>query len=148
MRRAPSMSGTRKLPKAAKIGTYEGACGEFCGIQHAAMLNVVEVMPADEFERWLATEARAQQRGTSALGESTYAGACAKCHGMTGEGFIGPPLIGNPLLQSREGLEEIIRDGRGAMPAVGEGWRERQMDALVRYLRREVGGGQGQTDGS
>ncbi|MBA3366089.1 MAG: cytochrome c oxidase subunit II [Actinobacteria bacterium] len=139
---------TRTSFRADEVGTYEGQCAEFCGVQHAAMLQAVEVMPRGEFETWLANEAGAQRRGASELGERTYQGACAKCHGMAGEGLIGPPLAGNSLLQDRDALEMIVRNGQGAMPAVGEGWEDRQMDALFRHLRRNVAGGSGAEDGS
>ena len=54
---------------------------EFCGIQHAGMLAEIEVKPADEFDSWLEEQAQAQRAGGSDLGEQTFAGACAKCHG-------------------------------------------------------------------
>lgn len=138
---------TRTSFEADKLGTYKGACAEFCGIQHAAMLAAVEVMPRDEFDRWLAAEARAQQAGNSALGEQTYLGACAKCHGWQGQGLIGPPLRGNGLLRDREGLATIVRNGQGAMPAIGEGWRDLQMDALFRYVNRNLANAEGGADG-
>ena len=121
-------------------GVYRGQCAEFCGIQHAAMNAAVEAMPRVEFEEWLEEEAAAQEAGTSDLGRETYAGACAKCHGPEGEGDIGPPLAGNTLLQNAESIEEVVRNGRGAMPPVGKDWRERQMTALTDYLAEGLGG--------
>jgi cytochrome c oxidase subunit II len=129
--------------KAEKAGTYPGQCAEFCGVLHGAMTASLEVLPAAEFDRWLDAEARAQESGESQLGQEIFAGACAKCHGMRGEGLIGPALAGNPVVEDRESVEEVVRNGRGAMPAVGEGWGERQMDALVQYLAEELGGQSG-----
>jgi cytochrome c oxidase subunit II len=126
-----------------RTGVFPGQCGEFCGIQHAAMTAALEVLPADEFDRWLEEQARAQETGEGELGQATFAGACANCHGVGGEGLIGPALAGNPILEQREALEEVVRNGRGEMPAVGEGWSETQMDALFRYLREELGGEDG-----
>ena len=71
-------------------GVYRGQCAEFCGIQHAEMKASVEAMPRDEFDSWLEAEARAQEAGTSDLGHETFVGACGKCHGLEGEGDIGP----------------------------------------------------------
>jgi len=122
-------------------GTYRGQCAEFCGIQHARMKATVEVLPREEFERWLEDEDRAQRERTSDLGKQTYAGACAKCHGLEGEGDIGPLLRGNGLLNNAEAVETIVRNGRGEMPPVGKDWGERQMDALTEYLEEEVQGG-------
>ncbi len=119
-------------------GTYRGQCAEFCGIQHAVMKAEVEALPRDEFEDWLDDEARAQEAGTSGLGEETFTGACAKCHGLAGEGDIGPRLQGNQLLADDAAVEQVIREGRGAMPPVGKDWEERQMRALLRYLDEEV----------
>ena len=124
--------------RADETGVYEGQCGEFCGVRHAEMLAAIEVVPRAEFERWLDEQARAQEAGESDLGEITFAGACAKCHGAEGGGLIGPPLEQNPILNDREAVETIVRNGRGAMPAIGEGWGDRQMDALVAYLQEEL----------
>jgi len=120
---------------------YRGQCAEFCGIQHAAMTAQVEALPREEFERWLEEEGRAQEAGTSTLGEETYAGACAKCHGLAGEGDIGPPLAGNALLQDANALENVIRNGRGEMPPVGKDWQERQLSALTDYLGQGLANG-------
>jgi len=127
--------------RAQDPGVYRGQCAEFCGIQHAAMTAQVEAMPRGEFESWLAEEAQAQEAGTSKLGEETYAGACAKCHGLAGEGDIGPRLAGNSLLQDANALETVVRNGRGEMPPVGKDWEDRQMTALTEYLEQELASG-------
>jgi len=116
-------------------GIYRGQCAEFCGIQHAAMRAEVEALPRAEFEAWLEEEARDQEAGTSSLGEETFAGACAKCHGLAGEGDIGPALANNELLDDPAGVERVVREGRGLMPPVGADWTDRQMDALTDFLR-------------
>ncbi len=116
-------------------GVYRGQCAEFCGIQHAEMLAEVEALPREEFDAWLEAEAQAQEAGTSDLGAETYAGACAKCHGLAGEGDIGPTLAGNGLLGNPEALALVVRNGRGEMPPVGKDWEDRQMDALTTFLK-------------
>jgi mono/diheme cytochrome c family protein len=123
-------------------GRYRGQCAEFCGLQHAAMDAQVEAMPAEEFESWLEEEARAQEAGTSELGAETYAGACSKCHGEEGQGDIGPLLRGNRILSDPQAVEQVVRNGIGEMPPVGRDWRERQMDALTKYLEEDLLGGQ------
>jgi cytochrome c oxidase subunit II len=122
-------------------GTYRGQCAELCGIQHAAMTAEVQALPRDEFEAWLSSEARMQEAGTSTLGEQTFTGACGKCHGLAGEGDIGPRLQGNQLLDDAGAVEQVVRDGRGEMPPVGKDWEERQMRALTDYLKEELLGG-------
>ncbi len=119
-------------------GIYRGQCAEFCGTQHANMRASVEAMPRDEFDAWLEREADAQEAGTSGLGRETFTGACAKCHGLAGEGDVGPRLQGNSLLDDDAAIEQVVREGRGLMPPVGEDWTERQMDALIDYLQDEV----------
>ena len=130
---------------AKRTGLYEGQCGEFCGIQHAAMTAFAEVLPPDEFDRWLEQEASRQQTGGRALGEALWNAACMKCHRLNEE-YVGPPLAGNTILADREALEELVRNGRGAMPAVGQGWTDREVDALHAYTRTLVEDGDGEDE--
>jgi cytochrome c oxidase subunit II len=125
--------------RAGRAGVFTGQCAEFCGVQHAVMTATVEAMPREEFEAWLAGEKDAQQAGTSALGEQTFAGACAKCHGLAGEGLIGPALKGSSLVSDEKGIETLVREGRGRMPAVGKDWGDTQMKALTSYLKENLG---------
>ena len=77
-----------------------------------------------------------------ALGEQIFAGACAPCHGLSGEGFIGPPLEGNATLADPQLLRQLLANGKNAMPPVGAGWSQRELAALLLYVRREfVSGG-------
>jgi cytochrome c oxidase subunit 2 len=115
-------------------GLYRGQCGEFCGDQHALMHAQVRAVPATDYETWVGEE----QAG---LGEQTWQGACGPCHGEQAQGQIGPPLAGTSL--DPEQIEEVVRNGRGAMPAVGKGWDEAQVRALIRYIQSEFGAEQG-----
>ena len=36
-----------------EVGTYEGVCAEFCGIDHVRMRFTLRVLPAEEFDAWL-----------------------------------------------------------------------------------------------
>src|SRR5438067_2599403 len=36
-----------------KLGTFRGQCAEFCGIQHAAMLAYVQVLPQAKYDTWV-----------------------------------------------------------------------------------------------
>jgi cytochrome c oxidase subunit 2 len=124
--------------QATRPGLYRGQCAEFCGAQHALMLGTVRALPEREYDAWLLQEGGAQREGRStALGRLTYEGACAPCHGDRGQGLIGPPLEGTGL-ESRE-IEEIVQNGRGAMPPVGKGWDRRQLEELVTYVRGTFG---------
>jgi cytochrome c oxidase subunit II len=130
--------------RATKLGTFRGQCAEFCGLLHAAMLAEVEVLPADEYDSWVSE----RKDNRMAVGKETFTGVCAKCHGLAGQGEIGPSLAGSGLLGDRKGLANVIRNGVGKMPAVGRDWPQEQLDATIAYIRRRFergssGGGQG-----
>jgi len=113
-------------------GLYKGQCAEYCGVQHALMYASVRAVPQSEYDRWIG----GPQTG---LGEQTWQGACAPCHGDKGQGLIGPPLAGRA--PDPEQISTIVSNGRGAMPAVGKGWDENQLQALIAYVTREFGPG-------
>jgi len=121
--------------KAEKAGTYSGQCAELCGLEHARMLATVEVMPRDAFTAWLAQRKSEQIAGSGELGKEEWQGVCAKCHGLGGQGGIGPRITGAPTLADPAELAELVRNGRRAMPAVGAGWTDQQVAALVAYLK-------------
>ncbi|MDQ2983644.1 MAG: cytochrome c oxidase subunit II [Actinomycetota bacterium] len=121
--------------KARREGTYAGQCGEFCGMQHARMVASVQVLSTSAFDRWLADEAAAQEQGTSSLGQMTFRGACAPCHGLSGQGDVGPRLKDNALTADAKAIETLLRNGGVKMPAVGKGWNDRQMKALTAFLK-------------
>ncbi len=124
--------------QADEVGLYEGQCAEFCGIQHAEMLAEIEVRPAEEFDSWLEEQAQAQRAGSSDLGEQTFAGACAKCHGPEGQGLIGPEFTSANTADA-EAVEQVVRNGRGRMPPIGEEWEDFHMEALTDYLSDRFG---------
>jgi cytochrome c oxidase subunit 2 len=119
-------------------GRFQVICGEFCGLQHAVMRGAVEVVEADEFDAWLDEQEQAQEAGESDLGEQIWNGVCSKCHGPDVAGEVGPPLEGNALLADAEAIEELVRNGRGEMPAVGQGWSDEQVEALTDFLEEEI----------
>ena len=121
--------------EATETGVFRGQCAELCGVEHAKMLAEVEVLPEDEFDAWLEERDAAQAEGTSELGAELWQGVCAKCHGLAGEGGIARAIAGSAILSDAAQVEDIVRNGRRTMPAVGSGWSEEQMDALTTYLR-------------
>jgi cytochrome c oxidase subunit 2 len=125
--------------QADEVGLYEGQCAEFCGIQHAEMLAEIEVRRAEEFDSWLEEQAQAQRAGSSDLGEQTFAGACAKCHGPEGQGLIGPEFTSANTADA-EAVARVVRNGRGRMPPIGEEWEDFHMEALTDYLTDRFGG--------
>ena len=121
-----------------KPGTFEGQCAEFCGIQHAAMTATVQAVPAREFDSWLSAQARAQEAGTSDLGAQEFNGVCAKCHGDLGQGGIGPNIANSAIIQNKDSLETIVRNGKNQMPAVGSDWSDAADGRALHLSEEEV----------
>jgi cytochrome c oxidase subunit 2 len=123
-------------------GTYEGQCAEFCGILHAVMPTTVEVVSEAEYADRLALLSGQREPGAAqlALGRESWERACAKCHGIAGEGDIGPPIAKNGTLVDVDSLTELLGEGldtpdvEGYMPPVGRGWPEFQVRALIAYI--------------
>jgi cytochrome c oxidase subunit 2 len=128
--------------KATRTGDFEGRCAELCGVMHALMRTDVEVMPAAQFDAWLARQAAAQRRGVSTLGFDVFQGVCAKCHGDHGQGGYARAIANDPLFNdvnaTRQLLEQGTQKGTMVMPPVGKGWSVHEMVAVLRYLHRNL----------
>jgi cytochrome c oxidase subunit II len=125
--------------KPTKTGTWEGQCAELCGIQHAVMYTEVTVLEQAAFESWLEDQATIAHEE---LGQQEWETVCAKCHGLQGEGGVGPPIAGNGTLTNRMGLIRLLSmTGQDTpqlesyMPEVGLGWTGKQFDALIAYVK-------------
>jgi cytochrome c oxidase subunit 2 len=123
--------------KADRIGVYSGQCAEFCGIQHAAMRADVAVVSRAAYATFLGSHSPR----SAAVGRETFAGTCAKCHGLAGQGDIGPKIAGSALLAQPSALEDLFRNGKNRMPAVGKEWSDEQLKATTDYLKERFGGG-------
>src|SRR6186997_471030 len=117
-------------------GDFEGKCAELCGVQHAFMPTTVTVLNSDDYESTLAA-----QQEQLALGKATWEGACTTCHGLEGQGDVGPAIAGNGTLTNRDGLETLLLNGQNTpqfdyyMPPVARGWPPEQLDALIAYIK-------------
>jgi len=126
--------------KPRDVGTFEGTCAEFCGIQHAVMQTKVEVLSEAGYQAWLARNAPDTQDPV-ALGKSEWESVCAKCHNLDGSGLVGPSIAGNSTMLQVDSLRDLLYTGQDLptfdsyMPAVGAGWSDRQLEALVAYLK-------------
>jgi cytochrome c oxidase subunit II len=124
--------------KPTRVGSYEGVCAELCGVQHAVMYTKVRVVDESEFEQWTTT---AQQQAPEDLGEEEWTAVCAKCHGLEGQGDVGPPIVGNGTLTNDKALRDLLMNGQntaqfeGYMPPVGAGWPDDQISALIAYVK-------------
>src|SRR3984957_4018385 len=61
-------------------GTYDGACSEFCGAQHAWMRFRVTAQSETDFEAWLNNEAKATRDDVPDARERLFRNKCEECH--------------------------------------------------------------------
>jgi cytochrome c oxidase subunit 2 len=135
-------------------GTYDGACTEYCGTQHAWMRIRLVAQAPDAFDAW--TKAQ-QQPATPATDPSATRGAqlfasssCASCHAIAGTGSaaqVGPDLshvgsrsvLGAGVLDtSPDTLARWIRDPQVVKPGVlvpaYPNFSDADLAALAAYL--------------
>jgi len=120
----------------APIGKYIARCAELCGIQHAHMDGLVNVVPRAQYDSFIAQ--RAADASGVALGKEEWS-ACQSCHRLDHK-YIGPALGNNPLLGDVAGLTTLLRNGGNQMPAVGKNWTDAQIQALVAYTKQYASG--------
>ncbi|MFN4072268.1 MAG: c-type cytochrome [Thermus sp.] len=74
-------------------------------------------------------------------GKSIYEASCAACHGANGQGIppAMPALAGNPNLKDAQMILGIVKNGRGAMPAVGAALSDEELKAVATYIRNSFG---------
>ena len=139
-------------------GTYRGVCAELCGKDHGFMPIVVKAVPEEEYNTWLA-ERREQQEQIAALskqtftqdqlmahGETIYA-QCAACHGVGGEGGVGPAITGSAVANGDIAAHiDIIVNGSANNPlmaAYGGQLSEYDIAAVITYQRNALGNSTG-----
>jgi mono/diheme cytochrome c family protein len=74
-------------------------------------------------------------------GRAVYAKYCVECHGVRGEGGVGPAIAGGkstkdfatPALQA-----DVVEHGRNTMPGFQGILSRDQIDAVVRYQREAL----------
>jgi mono/diheme cytochrome c family protein len=77
--------------------------------------------------------------------EQTFASVCAKCHGADGKGGVPAAEGANPprnfcdasfqASRSDDDLKQVIRKGKGGMPAFGNLFSDADLGALARKIR-------------
>jgi cytochrome c oxidase subunit 2 len=113
--------------EAPRPGTFDIFCAEYCGTSHSTMRGQVVVLPAAEYERWLA--GRDPAAGSLAeVGRRVAAEReCLRCHTVDGTPHLGPTW------KDLYGRVETMRDG--ARVLVDEAYiTESMMDPLAKVV--------------
>ncbi len=141
-------------------GVYRGECAELCGKGHAFMPIVVNAVPEEEYNAWLAEKkaAIAAERELAgkqfsldelmAKGEEAYNRSCAACHMGNGEGIPGvfAALKGSPVAVGAiaDHLDIVVNGKAGtAMQAFGSQLSEVDLAAIITYERNAWGNNTG-----
>jgi cytochrome c oxidase subunit II len=120
--------------QARKTGLYDAKCTQLCGQFHYKMKASVKVVERSKYEQFLASH----RPGSETVAAEAFQGVCSKCHGDNGSGGYGPPLQ-NRTFDAND-VADILRHGRNAMPPVGNTWTDREIAAMIRYLKKTKGG--------
>jgi cytochrome c oxidase subunit II len=104
-----------------RVGTYRGACAEFCGTSHARMNLIAVVMEPAAFNDWIEAQSRPAgapsdpiaQRGQAAFREH----GCSTCHTIRGTDALG---VDGPDLTHVGGRETLAA---GLLPTGPEEFR-------------------------
>ncbi|WP_038048287.1 c-type cytochrome [Thermus caliditerrae] len=74
-------------------------------------------------------------------GKSLYEANCAACHQAGGQGMppAFPALAGNANLKDAQMILNVVKNGRGAMPAVGAAFSDEDLKAVATYIRNSFG---------
>lgn len=141
-----------------EVGTYRGQCSELCGKDHGYMPIVVKVVEQAEFDTWLADQQSKAAAGPDlggfaslseavSAGKDIYAGRCAACHGMNGEGGIGAKLAGGAITTGPvAGHVSFVVNGSPKNPmmaAYGAQLSAKELAAVVTYERNSFGNSTG-----
>ncbi|WP_105316827.1 c-type cytochrome [Thermus tenuipuniceus] len=120
-----------------------GGIWAYFALSPAAERVVAEIAPP-------AQESHAPAQGGAAAGvdpalmekgKSLFEANCAACHGANGQGMppVMPALAGNANLKDAQMILNIVKNGRGAMPAVGAAFSDEDLKAVATYIRNSFG---------
>lgn len=141
--------------EATKTGTYDAFCTEYCGTEHSGMLAEVTVQSQEAFEQWLEEAGTPEDMPLPELGERVYTQqGCQACHSIDGSRGVGPSLqnLYGTQRQFADGTsteadenyirtsilnpgEQVVEGYQNVMPASYSSLSDRQVSALVAYIR-------------
>jgi len=134
-----------------RAGTFDGACTQFCGMQHAWMRSRVTAVPREQFDTWVDQQRRAAMPNSGSRGEQAFLeNTCVSCHairGLSAPAQVGPDLThvasrstlgGGVIANTPENLRLWLRDAPLLKPGVlmpaFRGMTEEDLRALADYL--------------
>ncbi len=139
--------------QADEPSTHEGACNEFCGVQHAWMRIRVVAQTPEDYAAWIAqqsTDAASPTSQTASKGAELFQSAsCAACHQIRGTAAnvsIGPDLthlasrptiLSGKMPYSKENLRAWLKDPQQEKPGAHMPrfiFSEDELDQLTEYL--------------
>lgn len=136
--------------KANTPGIYRGQCAELCGRGHGFMPIVVNVLEEHEYQAWLSDKkvdaAKIKELVNKqftldeqmAAGKAIYDRSCAACHGINGEGGIGPAMSGSAVNTGSiaNHLDIVVNGVAGTtMQAFGDQLNDVDLAAVITYER-------------
>ena len=135
-------------------GIVDGACAEYCGIEHAWMRIRVVAQPPDQFQAWVRQQQQPASSPSSDLerqGQQVFAAnTCVSCHTIQGtpaQGQVGPDLThigsrstlaGGVLDNTPDNLQRWVQHAddvkRGVLMPNFNSLSDQQAQALTAYL--------------
>jgi cytochrome c oxidase subunit 2 len=131
-------------------GVFEGACTQFCGMQHAWMRSRVTAVPREQFDAWIQQQRQPAASGTTRGQQVFLENTCVSCHairGMPAPAQVGPDLThlasrstlgAGVIANTPENLRLWIRDAPTVKPGVlmppFRGMTEDDVRALADFL--------------
>ena len=129
-------------------GTYDGACTQYCGAQHAWMRERIQADPPDQFEAW--AQQQSQPAASSTLpGQQVFLqNTCVSCHAIRGlaPAQVGPDLthfgsrqiLAGVVQNTPDNLRRWVRDPQEIKPGVlmpsFHNLTDQELTDLVSYL--------------
>jgi mono/diheme cytochrome c family protein len=105
-------------------------------------VNVIEVLAAVAALAFVialfANEPSGSTAATSGPGYDVYVASCARCHGTSGQGGIGPKLAGGAAVRDFPNPADqitLVENGRDGMPSFKGGLTAAEIRQVVEYTR-------------
>jgi len=122
---------------------------ELCGKEHAYMPIHVKVLSAADYTAWVGDQQKKMAAKLDdpnkvwampdmmARGEKVYTANCVACHGAQGQGGVGKPLAGSPIVNDADKSKQldVVLNGRNAMPAWKGKLSDTDIAAVVTYTK-------------